>query len=539
MDPLIQPGQTLRMERGQAAVIVEERIGEGGVGVVHRARLNGAPFAVKWYRPGPLMEELRKSITALLQRGRPPHKSFVWPIDLVSSSQVPGFGYVMPLLEPRFTSLGHMLNLPDQPSFRVVTTLGRELVEAFAVLHATGLCYRDISFGNVRVDPDACEVAIIDIDHIGPDGGQALVKGTGKFMAPEVLRDEALPSTVTDLHSLAVFLFYLLMHDHPLEGQRTDASYHWEGERPPEIDIIVQNFGDSPLFVFDPADPANRPLPGEQVNLWWSIYPLSFRRIFIQAFTVGLREASLSGRVIESTWRRALLSLHDSVAPCPGCGAAAFYDQERPDQRCWGCHQPLPVPPRLEMPGGTLVLSEGATVTSHHLYRDRGYRQTQAMVEAHPGRPGRVVLRNLTDKTWTVAPEGEAPRRVAPSMRLGVRPMTIDFGGVQGRIVLPQGTTMTGQRALRASQLGTEPIRWCQKCRGAPITSASALNSAAIAASSRAGLPRRVRTCTSSSLASAAWSSSVSSQRSSESASRSRPTTWPVSGSQYTPGEVT
>ena len=289
MDPLIQPGQTLRMERGQAAVIVEDRIGEGGVGVVHRARLNGAPFAVKWYRPGPFMEELRKSITALLQRGRPPHKAFVWPIDLVSSSQVPGFGYVMPLLEPRFISLAHMLNLPDQPSFRVVTTLGRELVEAFAVLHATGLCYRDISFGNVRVDPGACEVAIIDVDHIGPDGGQALVKGTGKFMAPEVLRDEALPSTVTDLHSLAVFLFYLLMHDHPLEGQRTDASYHWEGERPPEIDIIVQNFGESPLFVFDPADPANRPLPGEQVNLWWSIYPLSFRRVFIQAFTVGLQ----------------------------------------------------------------------------------------------------------------------------------------------------------------------------------------------------------------------------------------------------------
>jgi len=101
------------------------------------------------------------------------------------------------------------------------------------------------------------------------------------------------------------------------------------------------------------------------------------------------------------------------------------------------------------------------------------------------------------------------------------------------------GTTMTGQRALRASQLGTEPISWCQKCLGAPITSASALNSAAIKASSRAGLPRRVRTCTSSSLASAAWSSSESSQRSRESASRSRPTTWPVSGSQYTPGDVT
>ena len=435
MDPLIQPGQMLLMERGQAVVSVEDRIGEGGVGVVHRARLNGAPFAVKWYRPGPLTEELRKSITGLLLRRRPPHKAFVWPIDLVSSSQVPGFGYVMPLLEPRFMSLAHLLNQREQPSFRVVTTLGRELVDAFAVLHGTGLCYRDISFGNLRVDPQACEVAIIDVDNIGTDGGQALVKGTGPFMAPEVLRDEALPSTVTDLHSLAVFLFYMLMHAHPLEGTRTDASYHWNGDRPPDADLTVRNFGSAPLFAFDPDDPANRPLPGDPVNLWWSIYPLSFRRVFIRAFTVGLHDASLYGRVKESSWRRALLSLSDSVSSCPGCGAATFYDPEQPGQRCWGCHQPLPVPPRLELPGGTLVLSDGAVLTSHHLRRDRGYRKTCAVVEQHPGRPGRVVLRNLTDKTWTVAPEGEQPKRVAPSVRLGVRPMLIDFGYVQGRIL--------------------------------------------------------------------------------------------------------
>ena len=433
-DPLIQPGQTLVMERGQAVVTVEDRIGEGGMGVVHRARINSAPFAVKWYRPGPFQEEIRKSITGLLQR-RPPHKAFVWPIDMVSSSQAAGFGYVMPLLEPRFISLAHLLNQHDQPSFRVVTTLARELVDAFAVLHGAGLCYRDISFGNLRVDPVACEVAIIDVDNIGPDGGQALVKGTGKFIAPEVLRDETLPSTVTDLHSLAIFLFYMLVHGHPLEGARTDASYHWDGERPPDADLTVRNFGTAPLFVFDPDNPANRPLPSDRVNLWWSIYPQSFRRVFTRAFTVGLHDASLYGRVKEGTWRRALLSLHDSVSSCPNCGYATFYDSERPDQPCWNCHQALPVPPRLELPGGTLVLSEGAAVTSHHLNRDRGYSKTCAVVEPHPGRTGRVVLRNLTDKTWTVAPDGEPAKHVAPSVRLGVRPMLIDFAGVTGRIV--------------------------------------------------------------------------------------------------------
>lgn len=435
MDPLIQPGQMLRMERGQALLTVEDRLGEGGQGVVHRARMNGAPFAVKWFRPGSFIEEMRKSITALVQRGRPPHPAFIWPIDLVTSDTLPGFGYLMPLLEPRFVSLAYVLNQQTQPSFRVVTTLGRQLVDAFAVLHASGLCYRDISFGNLRVDPHACEVAIIDVDNVGIDGGEALVKGTGPFMAPEVLRDETLPSTVTDLHSLAVLLFYCLMHGHPLMGMRTDASYTWNGDRPSEAELTLQNFGVKPLFVFDPDDQSNRPVPGDPVNLWWSIYPQSVRRVFTRAFTVGLRDPSLYGRVKEGTWRRALLSLHDSVSSCACCGAVTFYDPDRPDQRCWGCQQPLGVPPRLEVPGGTLVLSEGAVLTRHHLYRDRDYQQPCGLVEPHPGRPGRVVLRNMTDKIWMVVPEGEEPKRVVPSQRVGVRPMRIDFGGVRGRML--------------------------------------------------------------------------------------------------------
>jgi eukaryotic-like serine/threonine-protein kinase len=73
------------------------------------------------------------------------------------------------------------------------------------------------------------------------------------------------------------------------------------------------------------------------------------------------------------------------------------------------------------------ILSEGAVVTSHHLNRDRDHRTACATVEPHPGRPGRVVLRNLTDQTWTVVPDGEEPKRVAPSQRLGVRPLRIDF----------------------------------------------------------------------------------------------------------------
>lgn len=436
MDGLIQPGQTLRMERGGGAVlVVENRLGEGSQGVVHRARLDGAPFAVKWFRPGPGEEKMRKSIIELIRRGRPPHRAFVWPIDLLSSDQMPGFGYVMQLLDPRFTSLAPLLNLETEPSFRGIATIGRDMVDAFAALHASGLCYRDVSFGNLRVDQNACEVAIIDVDNVGVDGAPTQVKGTVPFMAPEVLRNEAFPSTVTDLHSLAVILFYILVHGHPLLGIRADASYTWEHDRMSEMEVLVRNLGEDPLFIFDPDDRSNGPVPGDSVIGWWSTYPEQIRRVFTQAFTKGLHDASLNGRVLEGTWRRVLLRLHDCVSTCAGCGAPVYYDLEQPRQRCWQCGAVLPVPPTLRAPGGSLVLSEGANVTSHHLNRDRDHRTACAVIEAHPGRPGRVVMRNLTNRTWTVAPDGEEPKRVAPSQRLAVRPMLIDFGTAHGRIL--------------------------------------------------------------------------------------------------------
>jgi DNA-binding helix-hairpin-helix protein with protein kinase domain len=425
-------GRTLRMVRAGTVVTVGERLGEGGQGVVHSVTIGGAPYAVKWYRYSP-SAELHRSIAALVERGRP-HRAFIWPIDLVTSAELTGFGYVMPKMERRFSSFAQLVSRQEQPPFRVVITIGRQLVTAFEALHSAGLCYRDISFGNLWVDPDHAEVAIIDNDNVGLDSGEVFVWGTLRFMAPEVVRKQAAPSSVTDLHSLAVFLFYLFMHGHPLEGVRTDSSYSWAtSEHRSETDLALRHFGTEPVFIFDPKDHSNPPRPGDPVVVWWRLYPRFFRAVFEEAFTSGLRDPSGLGRVAESRWRRALVRLADCVSTC-SCQASVFYDPDDPELRCWNCHQVPPRPQLLELPGSTVVLSPGATITAHHLTRNRDYETIVAMVENHPARPGALVLRNVSMTTWTMTPAGESPKTVEPERRLGIRPMSIDFGSTRGTI---------------------------------------------------------------------------------------------------------
>jgi eukaryotic-like serine/threonine-protein kinase len=180
------------MVRAGTAVAVGERLGEGAQGVVYAANLGGVPYAVKWYRAVPKPAELRDSITALIDSGCP-HPAFIWPIDLVVSDELPGFGYLMPRLDPAFCSLGDLLGQASPPPFRVMIDIGLHLVAAFEALHGAGLCYRDINAKNLWVNTEKAEVAIIDNDNVGTDDGDVFVWGTLSFMAPEVRHHHLAP----------------------------------------------------------------------------------------------------------------------------------------------------------------------------------------------------------------------------------------------------------------------------------------------------------------------------------------------------------
>src|ERR1700689_2944645 len=91
--PFPKRGESLRMGGASATLTIQDRLGEGGQGIVYRASMGGAYFAEKWFRPSSRAAELRRSIGALVDRGRPPSPAFVWPMELVTSDRLDGFGY--------------------------------------------------------------------------------------------------------------------------------------------------------------------------------------------------------------------------------------------------------------------------------------------------------------------------------------------------------------------------------------------------------------------------------------------------------------
>ncbi|MEO6712552.1 MAG: hypothetical protein ABIM89_03875 [Mycobacteriales bacterium] len=429
---MLAAGARVVLPRQGGAWYVGAVLGEGGQGTVYELVPEAAgrrALALKWYRPEAIHPSQRAALVRLVARPAP-SSAFLWPTELVDGEHG-AFGYVMPLRPPESRPLADLLIGRVDVSFSTVTRLCMGLADAFLQLHAQGLCYRDISLGNVFFDVATGQPLICDNDNVGVDGEHAArVLGTARFMAPEIVRGEAQPSTATDLYSLAVLIFYVLMVHHPLQGRRElhFACLDQAAEQ--------QLFGDQPVFVFDPIDDSNAPDPvvHPAVLRYWPLYPAYIRQEFIRAFTVGL--ANPQARVREGVWRSRLARLLDGITAC-ACGRENFTDEGHAGQ-CWACGADLPEPVRLEFGGRSLVLRAGARLTRHHLRRDYDYAHVLGEVVAHPSRAGVWGLRNLSDATWAMTlSEGDASNDVPPGRAAGLVPgAVIDFGGgITARIV--------------------------------------------------------------------------------------------------------
>jgi len=434
---LLKDGQIVYTVTSKMPCTAEKFLGGGGQGEVYKADLGGKKIALKWYFPATATPEQRHGLELLVKKG-PPTVKFLWPIELAQSKDVPGFGYIMPLRGPQYKSIVDLMKRQAEPTFRALATAGIELSDSYLELHSMGLCYRDISFGNVFFAPDSGDTLICDNDNVAVDGeAEGGVLGTPRFMAPEIVCGRALPSMQTDLYSLAVLLFYMLTVHHPLEGKlESDIKC---------LDLPAMNklYGINPVFIFDPHNHTNRPVPGFHDNAiaFWPLYPQFIRDLFIESFTVGLSDPM--ERVRESEWRAAMVKMRDAIIYCPQCGAENFYDVTalrksggKPGT-CWSCGSNLMLPPRIRVGNSIVMLNWDTKLYPHHIDPDRLYDFSTPIgaVNQHPKDPSIWGLRNLTHEKWVLTTAEGVIKDVEPgrNVRLAVG-TKINFGKKEGEI---------------------------------------------------------------------------------------------------------
>lgn len=435
--------QSRHLHDGQAFVTFSGRrghvtglLGAGGQGEVYGVSLDGQALALKWYHPHYVAVDvaLRTRLERAVRRGAPTG-DFLWPLDLVDIYGSPSFGYVMPLRGPEYVSIRDLIAPPPRRlnlSLPQRAAICQRLAHSFLELHAGGFCYQDINFGNIFLDPRTARVLICDNDNVNIDGADASIYGTRKFMAPEVVRRETLPNSRTDLFSMAVLFFYTLFSWHPLDGRR-------EAEIPVlDAAAELRLYGEQPLFLFDPRDASNGPVPGihDALAARWASLPAALRRLFVRAFGEGLNDPA--ARVLETEWRSALRIVEDGSFACVSCGfehvAEPGRDAPTTLAACLACETPLAPPPFLRTRSRFVALTPGMLIDDQAVEREAG-RTPWARVETHPRRPELLGLRNLSAQSWRATLPQQAEQVVEPGQTLRILPESvIAFGPASGVI---------------------------------------------------------------------------------------------------------
>ena len=181
---------------------LQDRLGEGGMGVVHLARdPEGRPVAVKVLHPaGTEGANARRRLAReveTMRRVRSPYVAEVLDADVTGE---------YPYIVTRFVAgptLEEMVRGRGPLSGQGLRRLACGMAEALAAIHAAGVVHRDLKPGNVMLTDDRPIVIDFGIAQTG-DATRltqtGLVMGTPGYLAPEVIEGQP-SSPASDVHS--------------------------------------------------------------------------------------------------------------------------------------------------------------------------------------------------------------------------------------------------------------------------------------------------------------------------------------------------
>jgi serine/threonine protein kinase len=409
---------------------VGEKLGEGGQGAVYRVSYDGKPKALKWYSAKKLRNPVKfhENLENNIRKGAPT-ESFLWPQDLTAGKPSDDFGYIMDLRPPEYYEFSeYLLARRKFASVTAMINAALYIVSAFRELHNKGYSYQDLNDGNFFVHPKTGDVLICDNDNVSEYGKNLGIAGKCRYIAPEIVLGKTMPSVHTDKFSLAVVLFLLLVNNHPLEGKKAYPPCMTE-------ELERKLYGGEPLFIFDPEDDSNSPVPGINNNaiIRWPLYPGYVRDKFTEAFSkTALTDPSF--RVIERDWLKTFIRLRGEVFKCP-CGEVFFADPVNPT-KCPACGEEHTFDRYISTPRYNIPLHQRTKLYACHTEGDSDDFSTvtaEAVINPDTGLP---ELKNRSKKTWLVL--GSTGKQVSrgPGKTASLdKGTTIVFGSITAQII--------------------------------------------------------------------------------------------------------
>lgn len=331
------------------SITSDQKIGEGSQGEVYKVIYKGSEYALKWYTAKEILNNnaFKENLRQNVAKGSP-DPCFVWPLYLAEDSKG-GYGYLMELIDTkRFIEFVNVYNgqlaITDEKTgdvevidvhFKDDKTMLKaalHVVHAFMALHTKGYAYQDLNDNGFYIDVNNGEVKVVDCDNVmvsTDEKGATTVAGTPGFMAPEILVGNAKPRAETDRHSLAVILFMLLVGAKPFDGKQMRGVMI-------DKNSLVKFYGKDAVFIYDPDNDINRPIPGEHVNAIniWPQLPQEIRDTFTKAFCDGLRCSTK--RPTAKKWVRTLNSLRAGSFTCE-CGDEAIINGLNNNSKTYKC----------------------------------------------------------------------------------------------------------------------------------------------------------------------------------------------------------
>ena len=400
-----QKGQRIKTVSGGELEVIQ-KLGEGGQGVVYKVNYNGKPLALKWYFGNKLnnADKFYRNIQNNIKQGTPTG-AFLWPLEITEYFEG-SFGYLMELRPPEYKDFSlFLLAKVHFANIEALINTALCITNGFRELHNRGYSYQDLNDGNFFVNPKTGDVLICDNDNVAPYGENLGIAGKCRYMAPEVVMGQKRPDSHTDRFSLAVVLYMLLFLNHPLEGKRTMCPCMTE-------ELERKFYGSDPVFVWDPANDANRPVRGVHTNeiKLWPLYPAFVRKTFEKAFSHEVMVGNdTTHRVIEKEWQEVFTTLRDLTIKC-SCGSETFIDPSQQSCRCINCGKSIERPPILKVKKYHAALAPGKKLYACHVqYDSDDFKEAKGEVISSRNNPSLLGLRNDSNNTWeAILPNGSS-----------------------------------------------------------------------------------------------------------------------------------